>query len=303
MTRVVVLGGSGMLGGMLAEVLSGEPGLSVTATARDAIEERRRAPSSCAWQPFDAERASEADLEPLLRGAAWAVNAIGVIKPHIRDTDSTQVERAIRVNALFPHLLGRVAARCGCRVVTIATDCVYSGARGGYAESDPHDPLDVYGKTKSLGEVDREGVIQLRCSIIGPEARGHRSLLDWFRLQPRGATVPGYRNHRWNGVTTLAFARLCLALFRGTDPGRIHVVPQDEVTKEELLGLMQEAYGRGDVTIVPENTPVGIDRTLATERPAENLALWRAAGYAGIPTIGELVREMAAHGARPGGGA
>ena len=38
-------------------------------------------------------------------------------------------------------------------ILQIATDCVYSGATGGYTESSSHDALDVYGKTKSLGEV------------------------------------------------------------------------------------------------------------------------------------------------------
>ena len=231
------------------------------------------------------------------------INAVGVIKPYIRDTDSCQVERAVRVNALFPHLLARAAARCDARVIQIATDCVYSGARGGYVESDLHDAQDAYGKTKSLGEVRHEAVYNLRCSIIGPESRGHRSLLDWFRLQPAGATVPGYANHRWNGVTTLAFARLCLGLVREGGPQRIHVIPADQVSKAELLGVVREAYARQDITIAPENTPIAIDRTLATEHPAGNLALWRAAGYAAVPTIAEMVREMAALDARPGGAA
>ena len=41
-------------------------------------------------------------------------------------------------------------------------------------------------------------------------------------------------------------------------------------------------------------------RKLATEHPAENSALWRAAGYEAAPTIAEMVRELAALPARPG---
>ena len=301
MTRVLVLGGSGMLGGMVAGVLSREENVSVTATARDLLADRRARSPRCGWEPLDVESTSETDLEALLRGADWVINAVGVIKSQIRDTDPGDVERAVRVNALFPHVLARAAARCGARVIQIATDCVYSGARGGYVESDRHDALDVYGKTKSLGEVPNEAVHNLRCSIVGPESRGHRSLLDWFRLQPARATVPGYVNHRWNGVTTLAFARLCLGIIREGAPQRIHVIPADQVDKAELLGLVREAYSRQDVTIAPEKTPIAIDRTLATEHPAENRALWRAAGYAAIPTIPEMVREMAAFDARLGG--
>ena len=300
MTRVLVLGGSGMLGGMVADVLARAEGVSVTATARDLLPERRSRASWCRWETLDAETACEADIEPLLRRADWAINAIGVIKSRIRDDDPGLVERAVRVNALFPHTLASAAARSGCRVIQIATDCVYSGARGGYVESDPHDALDVYGKTKSLGEVSHEVVHNLRCSIVGPESRGHRSLLDWFRLQPEGATVSGYLNHRWNGVTTLAFARLCLGVMRHGAPRSLHVVPKDAVDKAGLLGILRQAYARQDVTIVPTSTAIAIDRTLATEHPDESSALWRAAGYAHAPTIVELVEDLAAFPAQPG---
>jgi len=303
MKRVVIFGGSGMLGGMVAQVLSAERGLSVTASARDLLPTRRLRAPGCLWEPFDAVESTEADLERILRGAHWAINAIGVIKPHIRDHEAGEVERAVRVNALFPHVLGRAAGQCGCRVIQIATDCVYSGVRGGYLESDPHDPLDVYGKTKSLGETSHEAVLHLRCSIIGPESRGYRSLLEWFLRHPNGATVSGYVNHRWNGVTTLAFARLCGAIVREGAPRErhLHVVPEDQVSKAELLGFVREAYARQDITIQPVSAPDAIDRTLATLHPSENAALWGAAGYRAVPTIAEMVRDMAALASRPGG--
>src|SRR5437868_4207618 len=68
------------------------------------------------------------------------INCIGLIKPYCDN-----VQSAIKVNALFPHKLPANS-------IQIATDCVYSGSKGGYIETDPHDALDVYGKTKSLGE-------------------------------------------------------------------------------------------------------------------------------------------------------
>ena len=170
--RVVVLGASGMLGSMVLSELAGDGTLEVTGTVRPAL---------------DAECAGVDDLARLLDGASWAVNAIGVIKPYIRDDEAAAVERAVRVNGLFPHLLARAAERTGCRVLQIATDCVYSGTIGNYREDAPHDALDVYGKTKSLGEVNSPAVHHLRCSIIGPEPKAHVSLLDWFLGPPSGS--------------------------------------------------------------------------------------------------------------------
>src|SRR5207244_6584362 len=110
------------------------------------------------------------------------------------------VRRAVAVNSLFPYALSDVAEAAGARVLQIATDCVFSGREGSYREDSPHDPLDVYGKTKSLGEVQAPHFLNLRCSIVGPEIRGFRSLLCWFLAQPRNARLRGFVNHWWNGV-------------------------------------------------------------------------------------------------------
>ena len=42
------------------------------------------------------------------------------------------------------------------KVIQIATDCVFDGLKGNYTEDDKHNAIDVYGKTKSLGEVSAD---------------------------------------------------------------------------------------------------------------------------------------------------
>jgi len=198
--------------------------------------------------------------------------------------------------------VARIAACSGARVIQIATDCVYSGAKGRYAEKDAHDPTDVYGKTKSLGEVRTPEFLHLRCSIIGPEPRSHRSLLGWFLSQKPGAAVPGYLNHRWNGLTTLHFAALCRGVIRANPPlsGLRHVVPADDVTKRDLLELFRSSFHRPDIVVVPREAAAVIDRTLVTEDAEANAALWRAAGYASPPTVAGMVEELAAYEYRLG---
>jgi dTDP-4-dehydrorhamnose reductase len=295
--RVVVLGATGMLGAMVADVLGRESGLELVATTRSDLAKYRRQAPWCTWRFLDAERATERELATVLADATWVVNAIGVIKPYITDSDPVAVERAIRVNSLFPHALARAAEAIDCRVIQIATDCVYSGKQGGYTETAAHDPLDVYGKTKSLGEVSSPKVRHLRCSIIGPEPHVHVSLLDWVLRQSRGAVLKGFVNHRWNGVTTLAFARMCASIIKaGRElPARLHVVPAAPVSKAELVGLIRDSFTRRDLTVTPVEAPTAIDRTLATSLPVENEMTWRMAGYPGIPSVRDLVAELAAY--------
>ena len=294
-TRVLVLGGSGMLGSMVVDVLSRDPGLAVTATVRADALQKALAPrfGRVEWRMFDPARGMPPDL---FTDQQWVVNAIGLTKPLIRDDRWDEIERAIEINASLPHQVARASASVGARVIQIATDCVYAGTKGEYVEDDPHDARDVYGKTKSLGETFQDNVAHLRCSIVGPEPKDFKFLLEWFRRQPRDARIQGFVNHRWNGLTTLQFARLCRAIIAGGPwPGHLlHVVPADTLSKAEMLHLFAEVYDRADVVIddVPAN--VVVDRTLATNRPDVNAELWKAAGYERPPTVTAMVRELGA---------
>jgi dTDP-4-dehydrorhamnose reductase len=282
--RVLVLGATGMLGSMVLHFLARDERVETSAAAR-----RAAALDGVRVLPF----AGAGDLG-IVDGHDWVVNAVGVIKPRIREDDPGDVENAIRVNALLPHELARAAADAGARVIQIATDCVYSGIRGSYVETDPHDALDVYGKTKSLGELQAPNVYHLRASIVGPEVGPPRSLLEWFRGQPPGATVSGYVNHRWNGITTLHFAKLCAAVIAGDAqlPPNQHIVPSGDVTKLELLELFREHFGRADITIEATEAATVVDRRLQTVRPDDNTRLWQAAGYDEPPAIAEMVAEL-----------
>lgn len=208
------------------------------------------------------------------------INCAGVIKPYCDD-----VRRAIAVNALFPHKLPNGSLQ-------IATDCVYDGKKGSYAETDTHTATDVYGQTKSLGEAQH--LHNLRCSIIGPEEKNHISLLDWF-LSQETKEVNGFTNHLWNGITTMHFARICEGIIREKIelPPLQHIVPADVVTKAELLQLIADAYKK-DIKINPIEAPEAVDRTLATNDPSLNRVIWQAAGYPEPPTIKQMVEELAA---------
>jgi dTDP-4-dehydrorhamnose reductase len=294
-----ILGASGMLGSMMLDVLSRDKKLKLIATVREeelAAHGRNRY-KNIEWQILDAEDTDLTKLVKVLGDASWVINNIGIIKPYIHDDNPEEVERAITVNSLFPHKLAHAAALTGTKVLQIATDCVYSGAKGQYVETDLHDALDVYGKTKSLGETHLSNVYHLRCSIIGPEPNSYLSLLEWFRRQPQNAQVKGFTNHQWNGVTTFHFANICRGIITTknmTLPHLQHVVPAGIISKAELLEIFAKEYQRWDITINPVEAKIVIDRTLATKHDSQNQALWAAAGYSDPPSIPQMVSEMAA---------
>ena len=285
MQKVLILGATGMLGSACMEVMSHDSKIDLIGTARTAIDQLLE---------FDARVDSIATLLEVNK-PNWIINCIGIIKPHIDEKVSSSIENAIEVNSEFPIVLANAAEKIGAKVIQIATDCVYSGVQGSYIESDFHDATDVYGKTKSLGEVPAPNVMHLRASIIGPEVGRSTSLLEWFRNQPDGAKLNGFTDHLWNGVTTHAFGKLSLGIIKneGFSSGAHHVIPKDIVAKSELLRIFARAYSRGDLEISDVVSPKRIDRTLNTNDKSLSDSLWLLAGYKSPPTVEEMVIEQA----------
>jgi dTDP-4-dehydrorhamnose reductase len=295
MADVVVLGGSGMLGSMVVDVLRREPGLGIAATVRSRAAEARLSGAfpDVKWHMLDAGFSGQ--IREAIGGARWVVNAIGITKPYAHDQNAAEVENAIRINSVFPYELSAAARESGATVLQIATDCVYSGQKGAYSENDPHDALDVYGKTKSLGETLHPDTHCLRCSIVGPELGSRNYLFEWFRSQPVDAEIKGFVNHQWNGVTTLHFGRLCAGIIRSRIalPHAQHAVPSETISKYELLKCFAEQFDRRDITITPTEASTVVDRTLSTAHDDLNRELWRAAGYDTPPTVPQMVGELA----------
>jgi len=282
--RVLVIGSTGMLGTAVTLQLQRQ-GLEVVESSRTR------------GLRFDAEID---DLNLLIEASGldqgdYVVNCVGLTKTHLKESDSAATERAVRLNVLFPISLVRVAEKFDLRIIQVATDCVFSGNQGQYVEAMAHDPLDVYGKSKSLGEIQSEKVLHLRCSLIGPELSGRNSLFfEWVRNLELGAVVDGFVNHRWNGLTSMAFGSIVSGLIssRAFYPGVQHLVPANSLSKFELVQLELELLGRDDVTLTPSERGSRVDRTLSTSFPDKNELLFRLAGFKAIPTIGEMMDAL-----------
>lgn len=258
MVKVLILGGSGMLGQMMDRVLSRSELLTVKQT-------RRRHESDAFY--FDVEEGIHG-LRQILEYHGlfdYIINCIGVLRTSMDEQDSKSVHRAIIINSLFPHDLATLTQETGARVIHVSTDGVFSVRAGICHEDTPVDCGDVYGKTKSLGEVMAPNFLILRSSLIGPDPLEKKGLLEWFLSQPPGAQVSGYTDHQWNGVTTLQFVQLCRALiveghFEAVrrEAHLHHFCPNRAVSKYELLQLFRYAF-KTEVTVEPvasRETPV-----------------------------------------------
>jgi dTDP-4-dehydrorhamnose reductase len=222
----------------------------------------------------------------------YIVNCIGIIKPYINEKNQSSILEAIKVNSLFPHQL--ITSSKKVKIFQIATDCVFDGSKGNYIEIDTHNPIDVYGKTKSLGELKCPNFFNIRCSIIGPELDSHKSLLDWFKFLPLNSKIKGFKNHYWNGITTYAFGKVIYGLIKSNlkIPQTIHLVPKNSINKFNLLKIFKKLFLRSDIFISPINSKDKINRTLKTTYTDLNKKIWKSAGYKDIPTLEYLIKEI-----------
>ena len=283
MTNVLVLGGTGMLGHAVLEVFKDFPGQTLfTSRGGSGIH-------------FDVLKDPTEALSCIIQEGDYVMNCLGITKPHINDDLQSDREKAHKVNSIFPAELATLAEQNGARVIQIATDCVYSGRQGKYLETDPHDAEDVYGKTKSLGEVNSPNVMHIRVSTIGRELGRSTLLLEWVLSHPEGATIPGYTDHFWNGVTTNHFAKIARGVIETGSfrSGLSHLVTADSISKAELVREIAKAFDRNDLVVQDTESGKPIDRTLRTVDQEFNKALWAGAGYQEIPDIEQLIAEIA----------
>ena len=179
------------------------------------------------------------------------------------------------------------------KIIQIATDCVFSGEDGLYIETDIHDATDIYGKTKSLGEVKDKNFYNIRSSIIGIDEK-QVSLLSWFLSQKKNAIINGYSNHYWNGITTLHFAKLCHAIIKRSNdiPNLLHFIPANNISKYELLKIIADKINRKDIKIKKRKAENTVDRTLFSKYGLMNLLLWERMGYTTPQSIEDMVEEL-----------
>ena len=185
------------------------------------------------------------------------INCVGVL---VRGSKE-HPDNAVLLNAYFPHLLEKLADRYDARLIHISTDCVFSGKKGNYSETDFRDADDVYGRSKALGEIVNGRDLTIRTSIIGPELKADgEGLFHW--LMSQHGTVSGFKTAIWGGVTTLELAKaISVAIKEGTT-GLVQLSNGTGISKYDLLCLFKDIWGRKDVEIVSVDTN-DVDKSIA----------------------------------------
>ena len=279
--KILILGVTGMLGNAMFRVMSETSIHVVYGSARSASD----------LHHFDDYISRQIITGVDVENYDSLVRVFGLVKPEVvinciglvkQITDVEDPLRAIPINSLLPHRLAALCRMGGARLVHMSSDCVFSGKKGDYLETDLPDADDLYGRSKLLGEVDYPHAVTLRTSIIGHELSGSRSLIGWFLAQQ--GLIKGYADTVFSGLPTVELSRVVrdIVLPLGELRGIYHVAASP-ISKYELLRMVAEIYDK-TIEIVPDHELIS-DRSLNADR------FRQATGYV-APSWRELVKQM-----------
>ncbi len=281
--KILILGGTGMLGHVLFRELSKCPNYDVYTTVRNFSEAKRYFPSELSSK-IRADSVDADNFDSVIRALASiqpqiVINCIGLIKQLPLASDPLS---AITVNAQLPHRISLVCRTANARMIHISTDCVFDGKKGKYTEADISNAEDIYGRTKYLGEVNYSHCITLRTSIIGHELKGKYGLIEWFLAQ--NGKTKGFIKAFYSGFPTIEMARIISDyVLPNPDLSGVYHVSSEPISKYDLLKLVAETYLK-DIEIEPVED-------LVQDRSLDSTVFRTKTGYM-PPSWLDLIRMM-----------
>ena len=262
--KVCILGANGMLGNALMFSLTSTQDYQVLGTVRNESAKQFFPPQIAKYivAGMDAENILSVALLLQKEKPNVVINSIGIVKQIDNGADPI---RAIGFNAMLPHQLSKICQSIGARLIHISTDCVFSGKKGtAYLESDSPDPVDLYGRTKLLGELgDAPHELTLRTSYIGNEFESTNGLLEWFLAQ--NGPISGYTKAIYSGLPTVILADLIRdQVLKMPQLHGLYHVSSSPISKYNLLNLVATVFEK-NIIINPDDR-FTIDRSLDSTR-------------------------------------
>jgi dTDP-4-dehydrorhamnose reductase len=239
MKKVLVIGMKGMAGHVIYTYFSKMDKYEVYGIARN-IESTNKT--------FNIDVSQTEEIKKIVDlGFDIIINCIGILNKDAEDNP----HKAIFFNSYFPHFLEHITKNTKTKIISISTDCVFSGKKGNYTETDFKDGEGFYAASKALGELNNSKDLTIRTSIIGPQISDGIGLFHWFMNQNN--SISGYTNAFWSGVTTIELANIIDKTITQNISGLIIVTGKEKIDKYSLLNLFNEVFRNNKITINPKS--------------------------------------------------
>lgn len=205
------------------------------------------------------------------------INCIGILNKNAEDNP----HKAIWYNSYFPHYLEHITRETKTKVISISTDCVFSGDKGSYTESDFKDGRGFYAQSKALGEIINSKDLTIRTSIIGPELNKNGiGLFHWFMNQT--GQINGYSDAYWSGITTIELAKAINEIILQDLTGLVILAASPKIDKYNLLKIINFHFKNSSVKI-NSDSKYKVDKSMLSVRSDFNYE---------VPSFETMILEM-----------
>ena len=267
--KILVLGSTGMLGHVLFEKLSSLKKYQIFNISRKKLNNETILVDV---KNYKLLKETIYDLSP-----NYIINCVGIL---VEDSKLNPID-AIKINSLLPHQLKEIADNVNASLIQISSDCVFDGSVGKYSEDSRTSPIDIYGKTKMLGEINGPNHTNIRTSIIGPELfNNSRGLLSWILENHESNYIEGYSKSIWSGISTIELSKAIIYCIENSIFGLLHI-SNKPISKYKLISLIVDEFNL-NIKVKKVDGKIS-DKSLVSLRNDFNYK---------IPTYEEMISEL-----------
>lgn len=270
--RIAVIGANGQLGSDLVPVLTGA-GHEVVGLAHAQVEVSEQ----------DAVRSALGTVEPDL--------VINTAAYHKVDEVEDNPDKAFAVNATGARNVAIVCKDLNAVLCYISTDYVFSGRKGSpYVETDPADPVNVYGVSKAAGEMlvrytwPKHFIVRTSglYGHAGSSGKGGNFVETMLRLAREGRPIRVVNDQTLTPTSTQALASQIASLIETDNYGTFHATCQGECTWFDFASAVFRLTGVSPELSTQTTTESGAKAWRPPYSVLENSAL-EALGIDGMP--------------------
>ena len=244
MERVLIIGGSGLLGSALVSLF---PNAYFTFNRTE-----MNVPNS-----FKLDISEQGALELLLEKVRPETV---IVTAAMTDVDMCELdpEMAYRVNALPFYTIVKYLSKVGGRIIQVSTDYVFSGEVGKYGEYDKREPINVYGKSKMKAEdiIISSGIdftIIRTSGIFGArESSGKVNFFLWvYRSLLNGKEISVVKDQYYSPTMNKYLAKAIAEIHDKGIDGIIHFSSIDRISRYYFALLIADAFSLNHNLVKP----------------------------------------------------
>ena len=257
--KILVTGGSGLLGSRLSEM---------------AVAEGHRVYSAYCHNPPEFGVPIKLDLADI-KAVSRCIDELSldavIHAAAITDVDRCETDKglAYSINSDGTRIVSEAADRAGAFLVYLSTDYVFEGTSGMYSEEDKPSPVNYYGYTKLEGERYCSGCVARTCVVYGSRpASGKINFALWIieRLEA-GEEVKAVVDQYVTPTLNTNLAKMVLEAAEKRLCGTYHLAGATRVSRYEFACRLADIFGLDEDLIRPSSMS---DMSWKAKRPADS---------------------------------